>query len=206
MRRCGYMTITMRADRSNMTPQQSLSMSDEARACAGERCGRPRLCLVAALAANDVIGRDNRLPWHLPADLAHFKRLTLNKTLLMGRRTWESLPGPLAQRRHIVLSGDPGFHPLGCLVADSLDAAIALAGSVGELMVIGGASLYAQTLPLASRLYLTRIQAAFAGDTRFPPWEPAQWEEVARVERAADDANPYAMTFSEFRRRARVAT
>lgn len=160
----------------------------------------PILCLVAAVADNGVIGRGNRLPWHLPADLAHFKRLTLDKTIVMGRRTWESLPGPLPRRRHIVLSRDPGFRPVGCIVVGSLDAAIASAGPVGELLIVGGARLYAEALPRAECLYLTRVHASVDGDTRFPSWDPASWREVSRVEQAADARNRYAMTFVELRR------
>lgn len=148
-----------------------------------------------------MIGRDNRLPWHLPADLAHFKALTLDRTILMGRRTWESLPGLLPRRRHLVLSRDPGFAPVGCEVVASLDEAIARAGSAPELMIIGGASLYAQTLPRADRLYLTLVHAEMAGDAHFPPWNPDDWLEVARVERPADARNAHAMSFLELHRR-----
>lgn len=160
----------------------------------------PTLCLVAALADNGVIGRDNRLPWHLPADLAHFKRLTLDQTIVMGRRTWESLSGPLPRRHHIVLSRDPTFRPVGCLVTDSLDAAIAAAGPVAKLLIVGGALLYAEALPRAGILYLTRVHAAVAGDARFPDWDPREWEEVSRVERPADERNQYALTFLELHR------
>ncbi|QVL47894.1 MAG: dihydrofolate reductase [Thiocapsa sp.] len=160
----------------------------------------PPLCLVAAIADNGVIGRENRLPWYLPADLGHFKQLTLDKTIVMGRRTWESLPGLLPRRRHIVLSRDPAFRPDGCLVVDSLDAAIEAAGPVPELLIVGGAALYAETLPRADGLYLTLVHATIDGDTRFPCWDPADWVEVGRVERPADDRNAYAMTFLELRR------
>ena len=160
----------------------------------------PVLALVAAVAENGVIGRDNALPWRLPADLAHFKRLTLDKPIVMGRRTWESLPGLLPRRRHIVLSHDPDFCADGCTVAASLDAAIAIAGGVPELMIVGGAALYTEALPRASRLYLTRVHARIAGDTLFPDWDPAQWQEVSRIEQAADARNAFAMTFLELRR------
>lgn len=160
----------------------------------------PILGLVAAIADNGVIGLENRLPWHLPADLAHFKQLTLDKTIVMGRRTWESLPGLLPRRRHIVLSRDPAFRPQGCLVADSLDAAMVAAGPVPELLIVGGAALYAEALPRADRLYLTLVHAAIDGDTRFPNWDPADWQEVSRNTRPADERNPYAMTFLELHR------
>jgi dihydrofolate reductase len=160
----------------------------------------PRLCLVAAIADNGVIGRENRLPWHLPADLGHFKQLTLDKTIVMGRRTWESLPGVLPRRRHIVLSRDPAFRPEGCLVVDSLGAAIEAAGPVPELLIVGGAALYAEALPRADGLYLTLVHTAVAGDSRFPRWDPGDWVEVSRVERPADERNAHAMTFLELRR------
>ena len=165
---------------------------------------RPLLCLVVAVADNGVIGRGNALPWHLPADLAHFRRLTLDKTLLMGRRTWESLPGPLPRRRHLVLSHDPDFQAAGGTRVGSLEAGIAAAAGEPELMIVGGATLYAAALPLADRLHLTRVHARFEGDTRFPPWEPSEWEEVARRDHPADERNPIPMTFLELHRARRA--
>jgi dihydrofolate reductase len=147
------------------------------------------------MADNGVIGHGNRLPWHLPADLAHFKRITLGKPILMGRRTWESLPGLLPQRHHIVLTRDPDYRAQGCTLVGSLEEAIAAAGDAPELMVVGGAALYAETLPLADRLYLTQVHVQAEGDIRFPPWDPVDWLEVSRVERAADERNPLPMTF-----------
>ena len=163
--------------------------------------GRPVLSLVAAVAENGVIGRANALPWRLPADLAHFRQLTLDKPILMGRRTWESLPGLLPRRQHLVLTRDPGYRAEGCLLVRSLAAAIAAVGPVPELMIVGGASLYAEALPLAERLHLTLVHASVAGDVSFPRWDPAAWREVSRVERAADERNPHDMTFLELRRR-----
>ncbi len=161
--------------------------------------GMPRLALVVAVAENGVIGRANALPWRLPADLAHFKRVTLDKTIVMGRRTWESLPGLLPRRRHIVLSRDPGFTAEGCWVVTSLDAALTGAMGESELMIVGGASLYAEALPRASRLLLTRVHAAVEGDVRFPHWDPTQWREASRIEHPADERNAFAMTFLELR-------
>ena len=155
---------------------------------------RPVIALVAAMDEAHVIGRDNALPWHLPADLAHFKALTLDKPILMGRKTWESLPGLLPRRRHLVVSRDPGYRAEGCEVFDSLEAAI---GAVDEpeLMIVGGASIYAQSLPLASRLHLTIVRTQVAGDVWFPVWNPAEWYEISRVERPADARNAFDMTF-----------
>ena len=154
-----------------------------------------RLALVAAVADNGIIGRGNRLPWHLPADLAHFKRLTLDKPILMGRRTWESLPGLLPRRRHLVLTRDPAYRAEGATLVHSLDEAMAAAGSVPELLIVGGATLYAEALPRADRLYLTRIHAVVEGDTRFPPWDPVDWIETERVEHPTDGRNCFPMTF-----------
>jgi len=143
---------------------------------------KPVLTLIAAVARNGVIGIDNRLPWHLPADLKHFKTLTVDHTVIMGRKTWESLPAkfrPLPGRRNIVVTRDAGYRAEGAAVALSLPAAIAAAES-GEAFVIGGAELYAAALPLADRLQLTEIDAAFEGDTHFPAIDPRHWRETAR--------------------------
>lgn len=159
------------------------------------------LSLIAALADNGVIGRGNALPWHLPADLAHFKRLTIGKPIIMGRRTWESLPGLLPHRPHVVVTRDRAYQAEGAGVAHSLHDALVLAGDVDEVMVVGGAQLYAQALPLASRLYLTRVHAGVEGDAYFPPFDADDWIEVEREEREADARNPHAMTFLTLRRR-----
>ena len=147
---------------------------------------KPILSLIAAIARNGVIGIDNRLPWHLPADLKHFKALTTGNTVIMGRKTWESLPEkfrPLPGRRNIVVTRNAAFRAEGALVAASLPAAVALAAS-GMAFVIGGAELYAAALPLADRLDLTEIDADYAGDTRFPERDPKQWRETAREAQA----------------------
>ena len=155
----------------------------------------PVVTIIAAMARDRIIGRDNELPWHLPADLAHFKQLTLDKPIIMGRRTWQSLPGLLPRRRHIVISGDPLFHPAQCEVVDSPQGALAAACGEAEVMIVGGESVYRSLMPLAQRMELTMIDADIAGDTRFPDWDPGQWVEVARVHRAADERNAYAMSF-----------
>ncbi|MBK1693821.1 dihydrofolate reductase [Chromatium weissei] len=161
----------------------------------------PRLILVAAVASNGVIGRNNALPWRLPADLAHFKRLTLDKTIVMGRRTWESLPGLLPRRRHLVLSRDAQFRAAGGIVVNSVAAALAATVDEAELMIIGGAAVYAETLPLANCLQLTHVHAEIDGDAHFPAWNQAEWQEVSRVAHLADAQNAFAMTFSEWQRR-----
>ncbi|KAA6187819.1 dihydrofolate reductase [Thiohalocapsa marina] len=161
---------------------------------------KPLIVLVAAMAHQRVIGRDNRLPWHLPADLAHFKRLTLDRPILMGRRTFDSLPGLLPRRRHIVISRDPGFCPPGCEVVGSPDAALAAVAGEPEVMVVGGASIYRAMLPLAQRMELTLIDADIPGDTQFPHWDASAWREVTREHRLGDDRNAYAMDFVRLER------
>ena len=155
---------------------------------------RSRIAIIAALARNRVIGRGNRLPWHLPDDLRHFKRLTLGRPIIMGRRTWESLPGLLPDRTHIVVTRDPAYRADGALVVHSLDDAVAAAGAE-EAFVVGGAELYALALPRASRLYLTLLEAEVEGDAFFPAIDPMQWQEVAREPHAADERHAYAFAF-----------
>jgi len=160
-----------------------------------------RLVLSAALAENRTIGRDGDLPWRLPDDLKRFRRLTLGNTILMGRRTWASLGKPLDGRRNWVLTRDAGFvAPAGVEVFADLDQALA-AKAEGELLVIGGAQLYQQTLPLAQRLELTRVHAQVEGDTFFPPIDQAEWQEIAREEHAADARHAHAYTFQTLQRR-----
>ena len=161
----------------------------------------PRISLIAALADNRVIGKDNRLLWHLPADLQHFKQLTLHKPIVMGRKTWESLPGLLPQRAHIVISRNPDYRAPGCILAPSPKAAIRAAGAVPEIMVVGGAAIYRHMLPLADRLYLTLVHESFPGNARFPQWDPAQWRETGREDFPADDKNPYSFSFVTLERR-----
>jgi dihydrofolate reductase len=156
---------------------------------------RPTVTLIAALAHDRIIGRGNALPWHLPADLAHFKRATLDKPIVMGRRTWESLPGLLPRRRHIVVSGDPGFAADGADVVHSPEEALAGAADAAEVMIVGGASIYRAFLPRADRMLLTLIDADIDGDTRFPAWDAAGWRETAREHRPHDAANAYDMDF-----------
>ena len=155
----------------------------------------PNLSLIAALADNHVIGRDNKLPWHLPADLAHFKRLTIGKPIIMGRRTWESLPGLLPHRTHVIVTRDPDYLAEGGFVVHSIDEALAFASDAEEIMVVGGAELYRQCLPLASRLYLTLVHTAIEGDAVFPAYSTDEWCEQARESHAADERNPLDYSF-----------
>lgn len=143
---------------------------------------KPVLTLIAAVARNRVIGIDNRLPWRLPADLKRFKALTLGNTVIMGRKTWESLPDsyrPLPGRHNIVITRDPDYHAEGATVAHSLPAALSAVRS-GDAFVIGGAELYATVLSQADCLQMTEIDADFEGDTFFPVIDPQQWRESSR--------------------------
>jgi len=159
------------------------------------------ISLVVAASRNGVIGRDGALPWHLPDDLRHFKRLTLGKPVIMGRRTWESIGKPLPGRRNIVLTRDPGFSAPGCEVAHSVNEALALLDGDGEAMVIGGAQVYAAFLPLADCVYLTRVQAEIDGDTYFPALDAAEWRLVSRDAHAADDRHRHAFELLRYERR-----
>ena len=140
------------------------------------------IAIIAAVAKNGVIGQGNALPWHLPEDMQHFKALTTGHTVIMGRKTWESLPPrfrPLPQRRNIVVSRNPDFRADGAEVVGSLQNAMKL-GAGATAFIIGGAELYACALPLAQRLELTEIDAEFTGDALFPPFDRGLWTEVAR--------------------------
>jgi dihydrofolate reductase len=160
---------------------------------------KPRLTIIAAVAANGIIGKDNRMPWHLPEDLKRFKSLTMGHPMIMGRKTWESLPGRLPGRPHIVVSRNPGYQAAGATVVPSLAAAVAAAGDAGEVFVIGGAELYAQALAAADRLQLTEIAADFAGDAHFPAYDRAAWRETAREAHRAEAGFDYVFVTYERR-------
>jgi dihydrofolate reductase len=147
------------------------------------------------------IGLRGALPWHLPEDLKRFKALTMGKPIVMGRRTWDSIGRPLPGRHNIVVSREPGLRIEGCTVVDSLAAALAAAGPVPEVVVIGGAEVYRLALPLAATVHLTRVHATVGADTFLPALDATVWEEVAREERAADERHAHAMSFLTLRRR-----
>ena len=140
----------------------------------------PRVYLVAAVAANGIIGARGKLPWHLPEDLKHFKELTLGHPVIMGRKTWESLGRPLPGRENIVVTRSAGYEAPGASVATSLEAALALCAGESVAFVIGGSELYAAALPLADGLVLTEIHRDYAGDTRFPEFDRKAWRETQR--------------------------
>lgn len=149
-----------------------------------------RVVLIAALGRNRVIGADGDLPWHLPRDLKHFKQTTLGKPVIMGRKTWETLAGPLPGRQNIVVTRNPDYHAPGCETANSLEQALELARG-DDVMVVGGGDIYRLALPHATHLVLTRVDAAPPGDARFPAWDLSQWDCVARERHSADDRHAH---------------
>ena len=154
-----------------------------------------KISIIVAMATNGVIGRNNQLPWHLPADLKHFKQTTMGKPILMGRKTWESIGRPLPGRTNIVITRDSSYSAAGCVVVNSIDAAIAAAGEQDEVMVIGGAELYRQVLSDTDTIYLTRIHAVVEGDTCFPEIRNTEWHQVERVDYEADEKNSHGYSF-----------
>ena len=161
----------------------------------------PRISLIAAVARNGVIGRDNALIWHIPADLAHFKKITHGHPILMGRRTWESIGRPLPGRRNIVITRREDWHADGAEPAASLEQALALCAEAPEVFVIGGAQVYAEAMPMAHRLWLTEIDAVPEGHVHFPDWPREQFAQISREHHAAQDSLP-AYDFVLYERRA----
>ena len=147
----------------------------------------PRIYLVAAVASNGIIGANGTLPWRLPEDLQHFKRITMGHPVIMGRRTWESLAGPLAGRDNIVVTRTSGYQAPGAAVASSLEAALALCLGEPVVFVIGGSSLFAESLPLAAGLVMTEIYKDFEGDTWFPQYDRSRWKESQREQHVTAD-------------------
>jgi dihydrofolate reductase len=160
------------------------------------------ISLIAALAKNRAIGKDNQLLWHLPEDMRHFRETTRGKTVIMGRKTWESLPAafrPLPGRRNIVVTRDRHYLAEGATLAHTLAEAIAAAGNDDETFIIGGAELYRQALPLAQRLYLTEISQAYEGDVFFPVLPAAEWQEVSRTTQRSESGIEFAFVTYQHR-------
>lgn len=155
------------------------------------------ISIISAIAENRVIGSKNNLPWYLPADLKHFKNMTLGKTIVMGANTFKSIgQKPLPNRKNIVLSNDANYKvPEGCVIATSIGQVLEIAKNEEELMICGGASVYAQFLPLAQRLYLTYIHHDFGGDIFFPEFDAKQFKEVSREDHQPDEKNLYSYSF-----------
>ena len=159
-----------------------------------------RIAIIAAMAENRVIGRENRLPWRLSADLRRFKSLTMGKPVIMGRKTYESIGKPLPGRSNIVVTRDPDYRAPGCQVVHSLDQALEAAAGHDEVMVIGGAELYRQTLERAERIYLTLVKAELDGDALFPRIETRHWHELGCESHRADEKNEFDYDFITLQR------
>lgn len=161
-----------------------------------------KYALIVAAGRNGVIGKDGDLPWRLPADLKHFKTVTMGKPIVMGRKTWDSIGKPLPGRRNIVLARRTDVDvPEGVDVIRDVDLLEQHLDGAGEVMIIGGESVYRLFLPIASKLYFTRVEASLEGDAYFPEWDPGEWNCVNRTRVEPDDRNAYAMEFCEYERK-----
>lgn len=154
-----------------------------------------RVSVIAALAENRVIGANNALPWRLPEDLKRFRRLTTGHPIIMGRKNYQSIGRVLPDRLNIVVTRNRSFHAPGCVVVHTLPQAFAAAGDSGEIFVIGGADIYAQSLARTDRMYLTWVHAHVPGDAWFPPFAAEEWIEIEREPHPADSAHVYAFSF-----------
>lgn len=161
------------------------------------------VAIMAAVARNRVIGKDNDLVWHLPADLRHFKKTTTGHYVIMGRKTFESIPKALPNRVNIVVSRNPAFSAADCVVCGSLAEALNYAETRGQhkVFILGGGDIYRQALRLADTMYLTEIHADFKGDTYFPEFDRGEWQEVSREDHPADAVNAHPYSFVEYRRK-----
>lgn len=162
---------------------------------------KPLLSLICAMDSNRLIGKNNTLPWHIPADLAFFKKTTMGKPVIMGRKTFASIGRPLSGRTNIIVSRNTDLSFPGCDIAGSIDQAMLLAQDNEEVMVIGGASLYQQCINRADQIYQTLIHHSFNGDTWFPKIDPDQWEQVTRKDYPADSSNFYSYSFIKYLRK-----
>jgi dihydrofolate reductase len=166
------------------------------------------ISLIVAMSENRAIGLRGSLPWHLPGDLAHFKKTTMGRPVIMGRKTYASLKGPLPKRPNIVITRNRSYMAMGAAVAHDLDDAIvrakALAGGPaddGEIFILGGAEVYRQALPIADRLYITHVHADVEGDTFFPEYDESQWRVIEEERHKADERNAYVFTIRTYERR-----
>jgi dihydrofolate reductase len=155
-----------------------------------------RLSIIVAMDDNQLIGKDNALPWRLPADLAYFKKTTTGKTVLMGRKTYESIGFPLPNRRNVIISRNPNFQAKGCEVVSSINNALELAKDDDEVMIMGGASFYEQMLPSVDRLYITQIEGEFDGDAHFPKFDRNDFVETFREPHTPDEKNKHSYHFT----------
>lgn len=162
-----------------------------------------KLSMIWAMSRNRTIGRDNDLPWHLPEDLKHFKRTTMGKPVIMGRKTWDSIGKPLPGRSNIVITRNENFFAEGIKIVHTLEEAISLKECTEseEIVVIGGVAIYAMAFPLTDRLYLTRVHAQIEGDTFFPEFDENDWQETRRENFKASEKNPYNYSFTVLERK-----
>ena len=162
-----------------------------------------KLAIIVAVAENNVIGKDNQLIWHLPADLKHFKTLTMGHPMIMGRKTFDSIGKALPGRTSIIITRQPNYTAEGCLMVHSLEQAITEAGKLGsgEVFVVGGAEIYQQSIPVSDKIYLTEIHHSFDGDTFFPKIDSSVWQELKRESFPADEKNAFAFDFVELEKR-----
>lgn len=163
----------------------------------------PTLSAIVAMAENRVIGNGNKMPWHLPADLKHFKAVTNGHPVLMGRKTFESIGKPLPNRTNMIITRDRQYSAQDCLIVNDISTALSMAQEIdqNEIFVIGGAEIYKQLLPKVQRLYLTKIHHLFVGDTHFPELNMSEWHEVLREDHEPDDKNAYAYSFITLERK-----
>ena len=159
------------------------------------------ISLIVAKSKNNVIGKNNQLPWHLPADLKHFKDVTMGKPIIMGRKTFESIGKPLPGRRNIIITHNKNYTAEGCDVFHSIGDAFNAVKNETEVMIIGGANLYAQTIECASRLYLTEVDVEIDGDAFFPSPEPTKWQLVSEQKCIIDQKNQYDYSFQVWEKR-----
>lgn len=157
------------------------------------------ISLIVAMDNNRLIGKENDLPWRLPADLQYFKQTTMGHTIVMGRKTFESIGKPLPNRRNVILTGNKDYHHEGVKVIHSVDDLMSLEEE-SELFVIGGATVYEQTMNVVTRLYVTHIEEAFEGDTYFPEIDSSVWKEVSKKQGIKDEKNPYVYYFTVYER------
>ncbi|UKJ06411.1 dihydrofolate reductase [Solitalea lacus] len=160
-----------------------------------------KISIVVAKAENNVIGKNNTLIWHLPADLKYFKLLTTGNTIIMGRKTYDSIGKPLPNRRNIVISRNTELNIPGCDVVNSLEEALKITSNENEVFVIGGAEIYKQALTLANTLYVTEVKAGFEGDAFFPDFSLNDWDEACRTDHNADEKNQFNYSFVTYKRK-----
>jgi len=159
------------------------------------------ISIIVAVGENNVIGKDNQLLWHLPADLKYFKKLTMGYPIIMGRKTYESIGRPLPGRISIIITRNKSYKAEGCIVVNDLESALNAAKSYDEAFIIGGAQIYRQALACATKLYLTKVHASFEGDVFFPDFGDNEWELISTEDNAIDEKNKYPYTFLTFIRK-----